>query len=65
MTKKEPTVNQKNMFIDNSHEIIVIHLYHRITNSKLLLSYKYGIYAEFACIEFYFEFVCVPIFEYL
>ena len=43
----------------------LIHLYHKITSSKLLLSYKYGIYAEFACIEFYFEFACVTVFEYL
>lgn len=41
----------------------LIHLYH-ITSSKLLLSYKYGIYPEFACIESYFEFACVPICEY-
>lgn len=30
----------------------LIQLYHRITSSKLLLSYKYGIYAEFALLNF-------------
>lgn len=28
------------------------HLYHRITSPKLLLSYKYGIYAKFALFNF-------------
>ena len=30
----------------------LIHLYHRLTHSKLLLSYTYGIYAEFALFNF-------------